>query len=115
MKTINPTPEKIMQQLASSASFVVDGIQVEATIDEAKLVFRYRLDAFSRPSKQQAVALLAKLNAYYTELHNTSEQFRTFIGSRQFTAELYVFSGHMDFSVATMDQNGVQWHVNLNE
>jgi hypothetical protein len=117
MKNIKPTPEEIVKHLESSTQMVtvgtIDGIPVEATIDDEKLMFYHRLDAFLRPSKQQALAMLAKLNAYCAELYNTSEMFRTFIGRRRFAAELYVFSGQMDFSVATMDKNGVQWHVDL--
>lgn len=117
METIKPTPEEIIKQLESSRLMVtvgtVDGTDVEATIDDEKVMFHHRLDAFSRPSKQQALAILTKLNAYYAELYESSELFRTFVGGRHFEAELYVFSGHMDFSVATMDKNGVQWHVGL--
>jgi hypothetical protein len=31
------------------------------------------------------------------------------------TAELYVFSGQMDFAVATLADNGITWHVKLDE
>jgi hypothetical protein len=37
------------------------------------------------------------------------------VGSRRFSAELYIFSGQMDFSVATMDEFGVKWDVDLNK
>ena len=119
MEHIKSSPEAVIKRLESAVFMVtlgtVEGIEVEATIDDEKLMFHHRLDAFARPSKPQALAILTKLNAYYAELHESSELFRAFIGSRRFAAELYVFSGQMDFSVATLDQNGVQWHVDLNK
>jgi hypothetical protein len=119
MEHIKSSPEAVIKRLESSVFMVtlgtLEGIEVEATIDDEKLMFHHRLDAFARPSKQQALAILAKLNAYYAELHESSERFRIFIGSRRFEAELYVFSGQMDFSVATMSKNGILWHVDLDD
>jgi hypothetical protein len=119
MENIKPTPEEIIKHLESSTQMVtvgtVDGIHVEATINDEKLMFHHRLDAFARPSKQQALAMLTNLKAYYAELYESSELFRAFIGRRNFAAELYVFSGQMDFSVATMSKNGISWHVELED
>lgn len=111
------SPEEIIHRLEAATHLipiaVVDNLHIEATINDEKLVFYHRLDAFRTPSKQEAAALLAKLNAYYLELYQASEMFRRFLGARDFVAELYVFSGQMDFSVATMDHSGITWHVNL--
>jgi hypothetical protein len=119
MENTKPTPEEIIKQLESSKQMVpigtVDGLLIEATIDDENLIFHHRLDAFSRPSQQQALATLTKLNTYYEALRSTSERFRMLVDSRRFSAELYIFSGQMDFSVATMDEVGVKWHVDLNK
>lgn len=119
MADIKQSAAAIIKELSAAdrtvAVGVVDGIDVEAAIDKEKLVFQHRLDAFSRPTKQEALEILTRLNDYINELYHASEAFREFVGNRRFAAELCVYSGQMDFTVATMDKQGVQWHVNLDE
>ncbi|MBK8900917.1 MAG: hypothetical protein IPM53_07035 [Anaerolineaceae bacterium] len=84
-------------------------------MNEVKVVFHHRLSAFARPTRQEALAILSRLSDYYVELYRSSASFREFVGSRQFEAELYVLSGQMDFTVATMGENGLSWHVDLDD
>jgi len=50
MAKTKPFPEEITKKLESPAPMVrigmIDGIDVEATIDDEKLVFHHRLNAF---------------------------------------------------------------------
>jgi hypothetical protein len=111
--------EEIIKKLQSSSFMVmlgtVDGIDVEATMNEAKVTFHYRLDAFHRPTRQEALAILTRLHDCFAGLCRSSAVFREFVGDRKFEAELYVFSGQMDFTVATMDARGVTWRVALDD
>lgn len=119
MKDKRLSGEEIIKLLQSTQVMVtlgtVDGIDVEATMTEAKVTFYHRLDAFSRPTRQEALSVLSRLSDYYAALCESSAVFREFVGDRMFEAELYVFSGQMDFAVATMDTEGVTWHVKLDE
>lgn len=111
--------EEIIKLLQSTQFMVmlgtVDGIDVEATINKAKVTFYHRLDAFSRPTRQEALSVLSRLSDCYAALCESSAVFREFVGDRTFEAELYVFSGQMDFTVATMADSGITWHVALDD
>lgn len=113
------TATEIITRLQNSPLMVtigtVGGTAVEATLHEAKLTFHHRLDAFARPTRQEALALLTTLSDCYAALCESSAVFQEFVGDRTFEAELYVFSGQMDFTVATLDDHGITWHVNLDE
>lgn len=82
---------------------------------EARVTFYHRLDAFSRPTRQEALSVLSRLRDCYAALCESSAVFREFVGDRMFAAELYVFSGQMDFAVATLADSGITWHVKLDE
>ncbi len=111
--------EEIIKTLQSRALMVtlgtVDGIDVAATMNEAEVTFYHRLDAFFRPARQEALSILSRLSECYAALCRSSAVFREFVGDRKFAAVLYVFSGQMDFTVATMDTKGVTWQVKLDE
>lgn len=119
MEGKKPSPEEIVKKLLSAGQLVplgvIDGIFVEGASKEDEVIFYHRLDAFSRPTQQEAHALLLRLKDFYTKLHHASPHFREFVADRQFRAELYVFSGQMDFTVATLDAHRVIWHVDLEE
>ncbi len=119
MKEDRLSAEEIINKLQTSAYMVtigtVDGIGLEATLNEAKVVFHHRLNAFSRPTRQEALSVLSQLSDCFAELYRSSAPFRKFVGGRKFEVELYVFSGQMDFTVATMDDKGLTWHVNLDD
>ena len=119
MKDKRLSGEEIIKLLQSTQFMVtlgtVDGIDVEATMTEAKVTFYHRLDAFSRPTRQEALSILSRLSDYFAALCESSAVFREFVGDRTFAAELYVFSGQMDFSVATLADSGITWHVTLHD
>ena len=39
----------------------------------------------------------------------------TFLEGKTFVAELIIFSGHMDFKVASWENGNITWHTNLEE
>ncbi|HAP43625.1 MAG TPA: hypothetical protein DD477_10025 [Spirochaetaceae bacterium] len=90
-----------------------EGLRVEAVLAEGSLRFCHNLGGFHCPSRAEAVAQLAALRAYYQRLQAASDEFRALAAGRRFSAELYVFSGQMDFPVATQTEAGTVWQVAL--
>lgn len=107
----------LIKELESSPYFVwagdVEGLSVMAYKTAEKINFGYNLGAFHVPTKQEATEMLHKLANYYKVLCRDSPEFVEYVGNRAFEAELLVMSGHMDFSVAVMRGEEIEWFSNL--
>ncbi len=70
--------------------------------------------ASNPPTKELATAYLYEMEEHYHRLHAASDTFRTFMEGKKVCFELEVFSGHMNFPVATYPLGGkIKWYITL--
>lgn len=91
-------------------------IRICASRTDDSLTYAHNLGGSDRPTRAQAVALLQLMGDVHRELVTADEAFRQFAAGKRFSAELIVFSGQMDFRVATFGAVGaITWLVELEE
>lgn len=90
------------------------GVRICSSSTDNSLTYAHNLGGSNRPTPAQAVALLQLLDDVHRQLVAADEGFRQFAATKRFSAELVVFSGQMDFRVATLGADGaVSWLVQL--
>ena len=90
------------------------GVRICASSTDDSLTYSHNLGGSDRPTRAQAVALLQLMGNMHRELVAADEAFRQFVAGKRFRAELIVFSGQMDFRVATLGADGaITWLVEL--
>jgi hypothetical protein len=75
----------------------------------------HNIGGMKAPSKAEVSVLLDGLVNYYQELCQGSIDLATFLEDKVFVAELIVFSGQMDFKVASWKSGQITWHTKLEE
>lgn len=86
---------------------------VRADFSNETLYFEHNIGGMKRPTKAEASVLLEGLVHYYQELCQDSLDLAAFLEGKGFVAELIVFSGQMDFKVASWEQGTITWHTEL--
>lgn len=75
----------------------------------------HNIGGMQRPTKAEASVLLEGLVDYYHALCEDSTDLASFLEGKRFVAELIVFSGQMDFKVASLEMGRIAWHTKLDE
>jgi hypothetical protein len=114
---IEETGEKIIADLTDAAYMIGIGtyqnLNIEATVDDRRIAFHHNLGGFNVPTREQATEKIRVLQEYYHKLRDASAAFRAFSDGRIFEAELYVFSGQMDFPIAVSRDDCITWKTEL--
>jgi hypothetical protein len=101
---------------APSSTFISIGyyqaVSVDVLVEAQSISFQSNVGGMKRPSKEEAKGLFEKLAQLHTELLSLPD-YSKFVADKSFSAVLYVFSGQMDFRVATFDGKQIQWEVEL--
>lgn len=117
MENYKAAAEKLVADLKNSSNIVAAGPTINGTYFGAYrnaqgIVFMDNLGSSPIP-KSEAVERLNSFLLYYEKLCATSETWCEFMIGKTFKAELIVLSGQMDFTVATLENGEITWHVNL--
>lgn len=107
---------KVLQQPESTRSVYLDRINnhaVRAHFSKETLYFEHNIGGIKRPTKAEASVLLEGLADYYQELCEDSNDLTTSLEGKSFVAELVVFSGHMDFKIASLKDGVITWDTEL--
>ena len=117
MENYKAAAEKLIADLTSSSYIVAAGPTINnlyfgAYRNAACIVFMDNLGSSPIP-KIEAEERLNSFVFYYEKLIAESEAWREFMLEKTFRAELVVFSGQMDFTVAILENGAITWHVNL--
>jgi hypothetical protein len=90
------------------------GAHISASSTDDSITYSHNLGGSGRPTQARALALLELMGEVHRRLVAADEAFRQFVAGKRFSAELIVFSGQMDFRVATLGADGaVTWLVDL--
>jgi hypothetical protein len=107
---------KVLQHKGSTRSIYLDRINnhaVRAHFSKETLYFEHNIGGVKRPTKAESSVLLEGLVDYYQELCEDSNDLTTFLEGKSFVAELVVFSGQMDFKVASWKEGAITWDTEL--
>lgn len=109
---------KILQHKENTRSIYLSRINnhaVRADFSNERFSLEHNIGGMKRPTKREASILLEGLVTHYQELCQSSIELATFLEDKAFVAELIIFSGHMDFKVASWENDNITWHTNLEE
>lgn len=88
------------------------GLQIEAMATPDCLRLAHNLGGAKVPTKLEAIQKLTAMREFYLQLRQDPE-FSRFAADRAVVFELYVFSGQMDFGVALMKGDQIEWLTEL--
>ena len=109
---------QVLQYEESTRSIYLNRINnhaVRANLLEGTFYLEHNIGGMKAPSKAEASVLLEGLVAYYQDLCEGSIDLAVFLEDKVFVAELIVFSGQMDFKVASWKKGIITWHTKLEE
>jgi hypothetical protein len=89
------------------------GLALEAYREGALVVLSHNLGSSRKPSRLEAAGMLESILRYGASLAAKSAAFGAYLGGKALVAELYVFSGHMDFKVARLHDGRLEFYVEL--
>ena len=109
---------EVLQEGESSRSMYLNRINnhaIRANFLKGTLYLEHNIGGMRRPTKAKASVLLEGLVQYYQELCQDSSDLAAFLEDKSFVAELVVFSGEMDFKIASWQNGDITWHTELEE
>lgn len=109
---------EILQYKGNTRSVYLNRINnhaVRAYFPKETLYFEHNIGGMKRPTKTEASLLLEGLVNYYEALCQDSIDLSTFLEGKNFVAVLVIFSGQMDFKVASWEKGMITWHTELDE
>lgn len=109
---------KMLQSQGNTRSIYLDRINihaVRASFSNETFYLEHNIGGMKRPTKAEASVLLEGLVNYYDELCQESIDLKTCLEGKGFVAVLVVFSGQMDFKVASWEKEIITWHTELEE
>jgi hypothetical protein len=86
---------------------------IEARLEEGEIRLSVNLGGSYKPTRPEAEVLLQALEQRVHRLSAGSESFSAAVSGLTVVAELYVFSGPMDFPVAERAGGQTRWFVDL--
>lgn len=108
---------EIVKKLESSSYQVhcigINNNLLAAYMDAKTIQFSCNVGGHYKPTKAAATEILLELKANFDLLYEHSPTFREYVGDRSFLALIEVFSGHMDFRVASLKDGQYDFYVTL--
>mgnify|MGYP000055551658 CR=1 FL=1 len=121
MKKYHEEANTLLRLLEHNESFPsiylnrINEYAVQAYFSKETLYFEHNIGGMKRPSKTEATTLLEGLVNYYEELRLDSTDLITVLEDKNFVAVLVVFSGQMDFRVASWESGNITWQTKLED
>ena len=91
----------------------IGDLRVEARVNEHDLLIGANLGSGPRPTRAQVMEMLLSMERFYHEITLHVPEFATFVSGYEIGYEIFVFSGPMDFTVATRRNGRVSWETEL--